>query len=549
VSRPHDTSPLLGGVEPHAVAGPRDSFPGAPDFPTLSPVTGPRVVFVQPHQEINIHPVPRKRTKVLGRYLSLGIATLAAYLREHDVPDVHVIDSASPLLTYQQFEDQIRRLGPDVVGITATTIDWPECVALARIVKAVDPDILVVVGGFQMNCYPRECLEFPCIDVGVVGDGEETLLELVEARAAGRSLAGIAGTWQKDERGVPVAAPPRAAVADLDSLPRPARELFPEHLYRAITIRRPFATMTTVRGCPYSCKYCGQVGEQTPFRMRSAEAVADEMIWLKSRGYREIIFFDETFTVHRARTRDLCERLIAAGTPIPWTCRTRVDLVDKELLTLMRRAGCSRLQMGIESGSEAVLKRMDRRVDLVEVEQAFAQAAALGFETRGYFMLGYLDETQAETDETIALACRMPLDWASFSRTLGLPGTPLYDEMISRGIVDGDFWKRYTQLQFGDGIPYCKDEAWLQAAQRRAYRKFFSRPSVLAGKLRDMTSPHRVGEYLHGARLFLSIQTEANRSVPSELWRRTTSQEEVALDEIKDRPASPSRGGFEAFMG
>ena len=509
---------------------------------------GPRIVLVQPHQEINIHPVPRKRTKVLGRYLSLGIAQIASYLRANGYPDVFAVDSASPLLTYEGFEAKMRGLRPDIVGLTSTTLDWPECVALARIIKGIDPSILVVVGGFQMSCYPAECLSFPCVDVGVAGDGEETMLAIVQGWEAGSSLDGIPGTWTRVD-GVPTEAPMRAPIDDLDSLPMPARELFPNHLYRAITIRRPFATMTTVRGCPYSCRYCGQVGPRQSFRMRSAASVADEIRTLRALGFQEIIFFDETFTVSRARTRELCERLIAMGTPLPWTCRTRVDLVDDELLVLMRRAGCVRLQMGIESGSEAVLKRMDRRVDLDQVQRAFAYADELGFETRGYFMLGYLDETQAETDETIALACRMPLDWASFSRTLGLPGTPLYQDMRDRGIIEGDFWRDYTLLRFGAKIPYVKEEAWLRDAQRRAYRRFYRRPRVLAGKLRDMSSLHRLKEYVRGAHLFLSIQTEANRNVPEAMWRRTVAQDEVALDEIEHRPSAPSTGGFEAFMG
>jgi len=508
----------------------------------------PRVVFVQPHQEINIHPVPRKRTKVLGRYLSLGIASLASYLRHNGFPDVHAIDTASPLISYEEFEAKIRDLRPDIVALTTTTIDWPECVALSRIIKRVNPDVPVIVGGFQLNVYPSASLEQETIDVGVVGDGEECFLDIVRAFANGDSFDGIPGTWTRIN-GVPTEGPPRDPPQDLDALPWPARELFPVHLYRAITIKRPFATMTTVRGCPYSCKYCGQVGEKQSFRMRSAESVAEEIKWLVSIGYKEIIFFDETFTVNRARTRDLCERLIAMGSPIPWTCRTRVDLVDDDLLRVMRKAGCKRLQMGIESGSEAVLKRMDRRVDLKQVEQAFNYAASIGFETRGYFMLGYLEETQAETDETIDLACRMPLDWASFSRTLGLPGTPLYQEMINTGIIDGDFWLKYTRLQFGDNMPYIKDEAWLRDAQRRAYRRFYGQPRVLAGKLKDMTSLHRLREYLQGAQLFMSIQTEANRNVPNSLWKRSTFQKDLALDEITVRPDVPSTGGFEAFMG
>jgi radical SAM superfamily enzyme YgiQ (UPF0313 family) len=192
---------------------------------------------------------------------------------------------------------------------------------------------------------------------------------------------------------------------------------------------------------------------------------------------------------------------------------------------------------------------MGRNLDLERVRTSFGAAADLGFETRGYFMLGYLDETREETDQTVDLALSLPLDWASFSRTIGLPRTELYSEMQRRGLVVGDFWRDYTVLRFGGRMPYIKDEDFLRSAQRRAYRRFFGRRRVLAGKLRDITSAHRLREYVEGAKLFLAIQTEANRNAPATMWRRTTSQDDIELREIADRPTEPSTGGYEAFMG
>ena len=116
----------------------------------------PRVCFIQPHQDINIHPVPRKKTAVLGRYLSLGIAGLAAWLRHKGYPNVSVVDTATPSMSYEDFERTMRETRPHVAAFTATTMDWPEVLALARICKRVDPDVLTVVGGFHLNCYPEE---------------------------------------------------------------------------------------------------------------------------------------------------------------------------------------------------------------------------------------------------------------------------------------------------------------------------------------------------------------------------------------------------------
>lgn len=492
----------------------------------------PHILFIQPHQDINIHPVPRKKTAVLGRYPSLGLASLAAYVRANGFPNVSVLDSASPAMSYEQFEEEIRRIRPAVAAITSTTIDWPEVVALSRIIKRVDERIVVVVGGWQLYIYPRECLGFDTVDIGVVGDGEETMLEICEAVAAGRSTAGIPGTWQRIG-GHAAAAPAREPIQDLDALPWPARDLFPMHRYRAVTIERPFATMTTVRGCPYACRYCGQTGVRETYRARSADSVWEEIRFLvRDAGMREIIFFDETFTVNRKRILALCEHILREGLKFAWTVRTRVDLVDKELLTLMRRAGCKRLQMGIESGSNTVLKRMNRHLDLEQVAAGFALAREVGFTTRGYFMLGYLDETEEETEETIRTALGMHLDWASFSRTIGLPNTDLYAEMQKRGLVEGDFWRDYTLLKFRDKVPYVKDEDFLRRVQRTAYRRFYLRPDVLVRKVAEATSRHTFTEYVQGAQLFFAIQTEENRTVPKEMWRRIANQKDVALREL-----------------
>ena len=144
---------------------------------------------------------------------------------------------------------------------------------------------------------------------------------------------------------------------------------------------------------------------------------------------------------------------------------------------------------------------------------------------------------------TIDLACRMKLDWASFSRTIGLPATPLYDDLLQRGILEVDFWREYTLLRFGNKVPYVQEEEYLRGLQRRAYRKFYSRPSVLLGKLRDLPSLHRAKEYAQGAQLFFAIQTEANRNVPSTMWKRVAGQHNVRLGELAGSERGKSSGG------
>ncbi|MCD6309522.1 MAG: radical SAM protein, partial [Candidatus Eremiobacteraeota bacterium] len=431
---------------------------------------------------------------------------------ENGVP-VEVLDICALNLSPDATKEYIKRSRATVVGITTTTIGWLGTVECARLAREALPDAVIVVGGPHLSLYPIECLSFPEIDLGVLGDGEETLMEIVTRLEEGWPLKKIKGTVYRDDDGTPVIAEPRPFIRDLDSLPFPAVDLFPLDRYRCLTIEKPFFTMTTTRGCPYKCAFCTQVFCGNTVRYRSAGNLVDEIeLYIKKYGAREIIMFDETFTLKKPRVLEFCRQVMERELKFRFNIRTRVDLIDEEILEAMKEAGCYGLHMGVESGSEEILKLMQKGTTLKQVHRAFNMARKLGFMTRGYFMLAYLDENNETYRKTIRLARELPLDWASFSITIPLPGTTLYKQARERGLIKKDFWRDYTLGKIPPGTPFPHfpldghNEEDLSRILSRAYFSFYLRPGFIINKLFSVKSIRQLADLFNGLRIMLMLK-------------------------------------------
>ncbi|MCL5035652.1 MAG: B12-binding domain-containing radical SAM protein [Chloroflexi bacterium] len=471
-----------------------------------------KVLLVKYFEDLNIRPFPPKAEKMLQIYPSLGLGYLASYLREKGVP-VEILDIYAMNLSPEAAKEEMRKSMATVVGITTTTIGWLGAVECARLAREALPAALIVVGGPHLSLYPKECLSFPEIDMGVLGDGEETLMEIITRLEEEWPLAKIKGTVYRDENGNPVVAERRPFIEDLDSLPFPAVDLFPMERYQCLTIEKPFFTMTTTRGCPYKCAFCTQVHCGNKARFRSAESLAEEVeMYIKKYGAREIIMFDETFTLKKSRVLEFCRIIKERGLKFRFNIRTRVDLIDEEILEALKEAGCYGLHMGIESGSEEILRIMQKGITLKQVKKAFETARGLGFMTRGYFMLAYLDENDETYNKTLRLARELPLDWASFSITTPLPGTALYSQAMERGIIKEDFWREYTMGKiapdrpFPHILPEGKSEEDLSQMLSKAYFSFYLRPGYMLDRLLRVRSFNQLKDLWNGLKIMLMLK-------------------------------------------
>jgi anaerobic magnesium-protoporphyrin IX monomethyl ester cyclase len=479
-----------------------------------------RVLFIKYHEAADQQPLSKKAAEKLGIFPSLALAGLAAWVRQHGYP-VQLIDLHVSNMYPKDASGLVAEYDPHIVALTSKTLGWPAVIEIAQMVRETCPNAIIVVGGPHMSIYPKESLTWPCFDIAVVGDGEETFLEICDRIDQGCSLSDmtdIAGTALHTPDGI-VQNPARAVPRDIDKYPMAAWDLVPVSDYHCMTLLKPFATMVTTRGCPWHCGYCSQVYSER-LRFRSVELVVDEMEHLeKVYGVREIVFFDETFTIGKRRMKHFAEEVMRRGLSVKFNIRARVDTVDREVVRLLKKAGLRSIHMGVEAGTDRVLKIMNKQITREQTERAFRVCREEGVDTRGYFMVGYYDSTPDDIEDMIKFASGLGLDWASFSVATALPATDLYRIAQERGYVDGDFWRQYT-IDGGGVIPQLETETFtaeqLRAFRTKAYMKFYLRPDLIRRKLSKSEGREELLEMLGGATVLSEIvKSTVLKRIPS----------------------------------
>lgn len=270
-------------------------------------------------------------------------------------------------------------------------------------------------------------------------------------------------------------------------IPLPRHEIFSARGYRHPFVRnRRFATVLTDYGCPFHCSFCvmGTLG----FKSRTPDSVMAELEHIKSLGITEVLFHTQTFGARKEEARELCRRMISAGLGIGWTCFSRVDVADPELLSLMREAGCHTVIFGVESGSDEILKKYGKGYTRAQIVSAIDHCAAIGIETVGTFILGLPEETRETMERTLDLLRTIKLDYASINVAVPRMGTPLREEAISHGLVDGDF---AVMDQSGAEVAMASrtlSRAEIAAYRRRAVSAFYFNPRYIIRRLARIRS-------------------------------------------------------------
>ncbi len=447
-----------------------------------------------------------RETNVTGIYPPLGLASLAAVIKKPG-REISILDAEALGISDKNLPAAIPD-DPAIIGVTSTTLAWPAVRRVSSALATRFPRAVLVVGGPHPTVFPKESLEASAFHVAVMGDGETSFARLVDRVEAGSLYDDIAGCAVRQEYGGARINLPIPWIENLDSLPFPALDLLPLAQYHSAMARMPFTTLVTARGCPFRCAFCSQVYSGNRWRSRSPKNIVDEMEHhARSFGAREIIFFDETFGVKKNDALKVCELVIERNLRVRWNARTRLDVLDAELLQAMRAAGCYALHLGIESGSSRILNLMNKNISIPDIEQATRLARKAGFSLHGYFILAYPGETPAETRATMALAARLPLDWASFTLAIPTPATPLYELAAQSGCVTDDFWQKYTRGTSSEHIPLFvpagSSEKALRRLKAQAYARFYLRPAVLARDLAFLFRAGGIGRMLRAAILWL----------------------------------------------
>lgn len=402
--------------------------------------------------------------RILGyynRYFPYGLVTLATFLKQHGFSDVWVYDtdfndhpenidysqiprkypqylksfSQEEYPIWREVKNTIKSIDPDLVGISIWTTFAASSFFIASLVKKEKPECAVVMGGPHATVKADEILMIcPDVDFVIRGQGEYALLELVkslnEKGPAATSINSVSVRKGKDIVHNPSGRP----TLDLNGFPFPDRTfLINETQYSS----EDMGLLMTTRGCPYSCTYCATDTKQVSYR--SPDHILSEVRFVKEHyGTTQFTFKDDSFTVNRQRVEELCKKLISDKLNIAWECNTRVNLINENLLRLMRKAGCNFIKVGIESGSERILKLMNKGITHDQIRNAAQSFRKIGIHWTGYFMMGVPGETEEDIRKTMDFLLEIKPDFASIGIYEPFPGTVMFEEGERRGLIKRD---------------------------------------------------------------------------------------------------------------
>ena len=443
----------------------------------------------------------------------LGLALLAAVLEKKGY-SVRILDLTALGLSDNAIPQIIREEKPEIVGITAMTPTISSAISVARKVKETSNSVLVVLGGAHASILPEETLqENSEIDVIVRGEGEKTIVELAEAIEKGANGFGsVLGVTYRTTSGVR-SSQSRPSILDLDALPFPAFHLLPQGKYRLhppFGRKSPAMPILVSRGCPYSCIFCSKSVFGNKYRNSSPSYIVTQIrLLIEKFGVKEIKFYDDVFTLDRKWVMAICTELKNQGIDVPWTCETRVNLVDTELLSNMRAAGCYMIAFGVESGDQEILNGLGKNVTLKQVVNAFESTHQVGISTVGYFMIGAPNETPETIQRTIEFAKRLNPDFVQFSIATPYPGTELNRIAAEKGCLPEE-WDRYVYADLkpvrdsNSGVTTVSTKD-LQEWNKKAYTSFYWRRSYVWKRLKKMTSFSELKTNAKGLRILLDL--------------------------------------------
>lgn len=406
----------------------------------------------------------------------LGIGYVSSYLKMHG-HEVKFIDALNLNLSPEEAVEETE--GYPVVGITVLTDFYLPAKELTKKLKEFRK--IVIWGGVHPTVLPKETLEETGADYAIVGEGELSMAELVEAIEQNTSTDLIKGIYGRGKR---TAFIPREFIKNLDDIPFPDWESMDPRKYQkaphgALIKNFPVAPITTTRGCPYECKFCvSPKFWKRQIRYRSPENVISEIEYLiRNFGVREIHFEDDNLTLNRDHVEKICTLILAKKIKISWATPNgiRADRVDEDLLRLMKKSGCYYVAFGVESGNQDILNNIKKRESLGDIEKAIRLSAKVGLMTQGFFIFGLPGETEKTIMNTIEFAKRVPLDRAQFLLLDLLPGSELWEEYKSELHMD------YSKKSYQDitWVPKTIDPQKLKSMQPLAFRRFFFRPRPL----------------------------------------------------------------------
>lgn len=435
-----------------------------------------RILLINPPRYLERIPVIREdRCEITERYAIIppySLIWIAAILREKG-HTVNLIDANALNLSYSDLKEKMKTFNYDamIFRFIPTTFDWD--MKTAESSKEINPNVKTIGICLTLWSLQRDIMhDAVCLDFYVPLEWETVIPKLIEALEKNSNLDEIQGISYITHDKIIVNSPV-TSIIDYNSLPIPAYDLLPDfRLYRPNTpVHGNFSILYTSKGCPYACIYC--TVSRTPFKIKSAEKVIDEIKLLNNKfNVKLFSFFDETFTIDRARVIKISETIRDQNLDIQWYCNTRVNLVDKELLQIMHDGGCTGIAFGIESGSQKILNNVEKDITIEQAKKAIEWTKESGIKVFTSYIFGLPGENWETIKETITFVKETLPHSAQFNVAVPYPGTLLFSYAIEKGLLSDTNWRNLYQHKALMRTEKLTSQD-LEKARKMAYRMLY----------------------------------------------------------------------------
>lgn len=393
--------------------------------------------------------------------------------------EISVLDALIERLNEKESLHRIKELKPDCIIFITGISSWVEDFRFLSKVKEITGAILIGSGGILKNEYLQIMERYTFLDAILMDFTSNVVLDFLKNE---EELYDICIRCGKE-----IVVKPQKRVKEF-SIPVPLHELFPLEKYRLPHgKKRPFTSMLTNYGCPYQCSYC--IAEKIDFKYRPLENILVELEKLDTLGIKEIFFKDFTFGIPNDVMKEMCKEMILRFPNLSWVCASRVNVLDEEMLKLMKKAGCHTIQFGVESASQHILDSNNKKVRVEEIIRMFELCESLGIKTLAHFILGLPGETEDSLKETVKLAKKIKCNYASFNAAIPIPGTTLREQCLE------NCWlvSQQEELDASKGYPVIEtpllSRQKLWELRKYAVRSFYMRPSYIIRMLLQVRSP------------------------------------------------------------
>ena len=437
-----------------------------------------------------IHPPAYTHKKIDAglKYPPMGIAFLAATAREAGYP-IKIFDANVENEPFTKIKKILNEYKPKIVGISFTSLLAESAHEVAGLVKQINKNTVVIAGGYHPTVKPLEIISDDNFDFVIVGEGELTFIEWLKNYETGqKDYSQIRGLVFKRNQEV-IQTSPRELITNLDVLPFPAYDLLPVNRYSSLaSTRKPFITFIRSRGCPFYCIFCGvQKMFTRHYRCQSPEKTISEIDKLvKDFQIREINFKDSDFLIDKENVKKLCELLIAKNYDLIWTCNARVDMVNEEILPLMKKAGCSLITFGVESGSQEILDNLKKGTTIEQIKKAARLVQQFKIKYTFDIILGGIGESRQTFEQTLNLLKELSPDYVHLAFLTAFPGSELYDEAIRNNWFLGGKAEDYNYEELQINATKISNKE-LAKTYQKAFISFYFRPRYILKRLKYFT--------------------------------------------------------------